>query len=105
VPREALVTPTLSLDARVTLVGDVLASDLAGEIVLLNLSDGVYYGLDAVGTHIWHLLAQPAAVRAIVDDIVAHFDVDASRCGPDVLAFLEDLQAHGLLAVVASGDA
>jgi Coenzyme PQQ synthesis protein D (PqqD) len=93
------VTP-LTLSSRVTAAPELLASDLAGELVLLNLADGVYYGLDAVGAHIWRLLDTPRTVRALVDDVVALYTVDRTRCEDDVLSFLGDLDSRGLLAVV-----
>jgi hypothetical protein len=100
-PAEVDVTPPLTLNSRVTAVPDLLASDLAGEMVLLNLANGVYYGLDAVGAHIWRHIGEPRAVHGLVDDVVAHYAVDRARCEHDVLAFLTDLAAHGLVAVTA----
>jgi hypothetical protein len=98
---EVDVTPPLTLNSQVTAVPDLLASDLAGEMVLLNLADGVYYGLDAVGAQIWRSIGQPRAVHDLVDDVVAHYEVDRARCEQDVLVFLTDLAAHGLVAVSA----
>ena len=91
----------LTLASRVAAAPDLMASDLAGEMVLLNLADGVYYGLDAVGAHVWRLLDQPRTVRAVVDDVVAQYHVDRARCENDVLTFLEDLSSHGLVVVAA----
>ncbi len=91
----------LTLDTRVAAAPDLMASDLAGEMVLLSLADGVYYGLDAVGAHIWRLLDQPRTIRAVVDDVVAQYHVERARCEHDVLTFLGDLNTHGLVAVVA----
>lgn len=93
------VTPALTLETRVAAVRDLLASDLAGEMVLLNLADGVYYGLDAVGAHIWRNIEEPRAIRAIVDQVVARYDVEWAQCEHDVLVFLADLLAHGLVTV------
>ena len=36
-----------------------VSADLAGESVVLHLKNGVYYGLDAVGTRIWALINTP----------------------------------------------
>ena len=102
---DVAMTPPLTLDSRVSASPDLLASDLAGEMVLLNLADGVYYGLDAVGAHLWHLLESPHSVRALVDDVTTHFDVERTQCEGDVLAFLGDLSAHGLVLVDAPGEA
>jgi hypothetical protein len=94
------VTP-LTLDSRVAAVPELMTSDLAGEMVLLNLTDGVYYGLDAVGADIWRSIGRPRTVRAVVDDVVARYHVDRARCEDDVLTFLGELDAHGLVVVVA----
>ncbi|MGH7689719.1 MAG: PqqD family protein [Gemmatimonadaceae bacterium] len=102
-PRAPGVIP-LTLASRVAVPPDLMASDLAGEFVLLNLADGVYYGLDAVGAHIWRLLDQAPSVRAVVDDVVAQYHVDRVRCEDDVLTFLGDLCAHGLVVVVAADE-
>ena len=40
-------------------------SDVQGdEVVLLNLRDGVYYGLDGVGARVWTLVQEPRTVAA-----------------------------------------
>lgn len=93
----------VTLESRVSAAADLLVSDLAGEMVLLNPSDGVYYGLDAVGAHIWHLLEEPCDVGTIVDDVLAHYEIDRPRCEHDVLTFLRELHAHALVLVVATG--
>lgn len=94
----------LTLDARVTAVPDLLASNLAGDMVLLNLADGVYYGLDLVGTYIWSRIADPKSVRELIDDVTAHFDVDKHQCEGDVLAFLVNLVANRLVLIVAPAE-
>ena len=71
--------------------------ELGGEAVLLNLDTGVYYGLDAVGTHIWKLLQQPRSFAELRDLIVDEFDVAADRCEADLRPFVEALQSYGLL--------
>lgn len=98
---ELAVTAALSSESRIVAAPDLLASDLAGELVVLNLADGVYYGLDAVGAHVWRLLDVPRTVRALVDDVVREFEVDRARCEADLLAFLADLSAHGLVVAAA----
>ncbi|MDE3151002.1 MAG: PqqD family protein [Gemmatimonadota bacterium] len=99
--QELDVTAPLSSESRIVAAPDLLASDLAGEMVVLNLADGVYYGLDAVGAHVWRLLGVPRTVRALVDEIVSQFDVDRERCHADLLSFLADLNAHGLVIAAA----
>ena len=54
---------------------DVLATHFADEAVILDLRDGVYYGLDAVGARIWRLLERPISIHDLREAIVSEFDV------------------------------
>ncbi|HEY5218270.1 MAG TPA: PqqD family peptide modification chaperone [Gemmatimonadaceae bacterium] len=96
------MSAALSLDSRLVATADHLSSDFSGEVVILSLSDGVYYGLDAVGAQIWRLLAEPRTVRDLVAGVMSHYTVDGAQCERDVLAFLEDLRSHDLVAATES---
>ena len=54
----------ITTDSIVVASPDQVSSDLAGEIVMLNLASGTYYGLDEVGARIWNLVQQPTPVSA-----------------------------------------
>jgi hypothetical protein len=82
---------------------DVMTADFAPDVVLLNLQDGVYYGVEDVGARVWTLLQTPMSLRAILDTVAAEFDVEPARCDRDVRAFVEQLVARGLAGVC--GDA
>jgi hypothetical protein len=68
-----------------------MTADLSADVVLLNLRDGVYYGVDDVGARVWALLQSPIAVPAIVSTIADEFDVDPDRCAREVRAFVQEL--------------
>ena len=78
---------------------DQVSCDLGGEAAILNLSSGVYYGLDAVGARIWNLIQEPRNVSDIRDALLKEYDVDPDRCERDLLALLHDLAAGGLIEV------
>jgi Coenzyme PQQ synthesis protein D (PqqD) len=79
--------------------GDQISSDLAGEVVMLNLKNGTYYGLDDVGARIWSLIQEPRAVAAVRDTILQEYDVEPDRCERDLLALLDELAAAELIEV------
>ena len=91
--------PTITRDTIVVAGRDQVASDLAGETVLLGLRTARYYGLADVGARIWELLRDPVAVSAISETIASEYDVTVERCEPDVVRFLEDLAGQGLIEV------
>jgi hypothetical protein len=89
----------ISLDAVIQANNDQISTDMADEMVILNLQDGVYYGLNQVGTFVWKMLQAPVPVRQICDAVVNEYEVDPERCQKDILALLQDLQSHGLIKV------
>jgi Coenzyme PQQ synthesis protein D (PqqD) len=99
------MTPPLSLDSRIVATSDHLASELSGEVVILSLADGVYYGLDAVGAFVWHQLRDPRTVRDLVDDVMERYATERISCERDLLAFLQDLLVHHLAEVVPDDSA
>jgi sulfur transfer complex TusBCD TusB component (DsrH family) len=87
----------MTLSSTVVASDEVLLSEVAGEAVLLNMDDGVYYGLNSVGAHVWRQLQQPASVAAVCESVLARFAAEAKRVEADVLALLNDLAGRGLV--------
>jgi len=90
---------TITLDSVVVAHREQVASDLGEEIVILNLTNGVYYGLDAVGVKIWHWIHEPQIVHALRDRILEEYDVERERCERDLLVLLRDMAGAGLIKV------
>lgn len=82
---------------RVSVSDDVIARDLAGEAVLLHLGTGTYFGLNAVGTRIWHLLAQHKSTEAVLPLLLQEFDADEQQLRRDLDALVGELLAKQLL--------
>ncbi len=92
--------PRLSLDTTIARSQDQASADLGSEVAILNLQDGVYYGLNAVGARIWELLEDPRTVRDVRDALLGEYDVTIERCERDLLALLEQLAEKGLVNVI-----
>jgi hypothetical protein len=94
-----MATRTISDSATVVAAGDLLASKFGDELVILDLRDGVYYGLEDAGAQIWSLLQKPVSVAEIREALVAAYDVEPARCEQDVRALLAELETRGLVIV------
>jgi hypothetical protein len=75
-----------------------------GEVVILDLKSGIYYGLDAVGARIWTLLEEPVSLDAIRQTIMSEYDVDTETCASDVLSFLTQMHDVGLVEITNGSD-
>ncbi len=89
----------LTIRSHVVATKNQIGADLAGESVVLHLKNGVYYGLNTVGSRVWTLVQQPIRVQEIVGDLVSQYEVEPQHCEQDVLALIEKLVAEGLVEV------
>jgi len=92
--------PPISLDSTVVRSSEQASADLGDEAAILNLKNGVYYGLDTVSARIWDLIQEPRTLRAVRDTLLDEYDVDADRCKRDLIALLTELAEHDLLTVI-----
>lgn len=69
--------------------------------MLLNLSTGTYFGLDAVGTRLWHLIAEHGSTALALETLLTEYDVDRPRLQKDVDALIDQLLVKGLLTTDA----
>jgi hypothetical protein len=76
---------------------EVRFRDLQGELVLLNLRTGVYFGLDPVGSRIWQLIEDRRSSTDIVEALLAEYDVARAECEADVREFLAALRDNELV--------
>ena len=84
-------------DAAIRISKDVVFRDLEGELVLLNLATGVYFGLDPIGTRIWGLIDDGRTADEIVGVITAEYEVDADTCRADLARLLAALRDNDLV--------
>jgi hypothetical protein len=89
----------ISDTSTVVAVQDQVSTNLEEEAVILNLQDGVYYGLNDLGARIWNLLQEPRTVRKIRDILLQEYEVEPERCQQDLLQLLGELAAKGLIKI------
>ena len=77
-----------------------VSSDLGGEVAILHLGAGMYYGLDEVGARVWDLIQEPRAVSEVRDVLLSEYDVEIDRCERDLLAPLQKLANERLLGIL-----
>jgi len=96
-------TAPLSLATVVCARSNQVSARVGDELVILDLDSSLYYSLDAVGARIFELVQQPTPLDAVVDTMVAEFEVDAQTARADLLALVGTLVAQNLVEARASG--
>jgi hypothetical protein len=83
-------------DRHYTISPRALCRAIDDEAIALDLDAGQYYGLNAVATRVWQLLAGGSSVSAICVTLLEEFDVPPEALRADVDAFIGELVAKGL---------
>ncbi|MFZ3212156.1 MAG: PqqD family protein [Terriglobales bacterium] len=87
----------LSLSLQVKPSEDVVWRNLQGESVLLDLKSGVYFGLDVVGTRIWTLLQDHSDLQAVLQELLAEYEVNEETCAHDLMDLVSAMAEKGLV--------
>ena len=75
----------------------LMAADMNGSAVMMDIMTGKYYNLGQVGGRIWELLEEPMTVAALVKKLTDEYDVSAQQCRADIEPFLNTMLSRGLL--------
>jgi hypothetical protein len=78
-----------------------VSCDLGGEAAIVNLKNGVYYGLDPVGARVWNLLRAPITFAQLLDALLCVYEVERLRLESDMRGFLNQLAEQGLVEISA----
>ena len=82
---------------------NVVSRDMAGESMLLDLDTGSYFGLDAVGSRIWHLIEEMENSEEVEQVLLQEYEVDAARLREDLTGLLEELSRRSLVEITDNG--
>jgi len=76
------------------------ATNMDGEIVMMDIDRGKYYCFNEVGSRIWELIEKQISVGELVTMLLNEFEVDDKICEDAVLNFLNGIYKEELITVV-----
>lgn len=76
---------------------EVIAENLDGKAVVLHLTTGKYFALNASGTLMWELLAADGDSSRAAVEISARYGVEPATAERDLSGFIAELLSLGLL--------
>ncbi len=94
-----MVSGKMNPSARVSVPPHIAFNELAGEAVLLNLTTGKYYSLDAVGARMFALLQQTGRLDQTAQAFLQEYDVSPAQLEGDLTRLVDELAAQGLIII------
>lgn len=89
----------ISLDQIVRRNEKTASRVLEGEAIVLTPTDSKIHSFNETGSRIWEFLAEEPTVRKVIAQIRSEFEVGEEQAQADVIAFLEELVAKGMVTL------
>lgn len=86
-------------DALIERNPELFFTDMDGELVMMSVARGEYFGLGGIAPRLWALLETPRTPSFLRETVLSEFDVDESTCRRDVAEFVATMIAKGLARV------
>jgi len=93
--------PELSPASRIQPRPGILGREIGGEMVLLDVEAGVYYGLNEVGMRAWALFSEGSSLGAAHERLLSEYETEPAVLWQDLESLVRDLAANGLIDVAA----
>jgi hypothetical protein len=94
-------TVTLNSASVVRPSASQVSSKLGDEVVIMNMADGNYYGLDGAGALVWNRLQEgPRSMGDLCSAVLAEFEVEPEECEQDLIELMSALIAEGIVELV-----
>ena len=90
---------SLQMDTVIGRANGLTAAPVGDDMVILNMANNNYIGLDPIGRRIWALLETPWRIDDLCRRLSDEFDGPAEDIAKDVVSFLIELESEGLAHV------
>jgi len=71
---------------------DLISNEIEGELVMMNLKSGKYFGLNLISTRIWELIEKPVSLQQLVSQMSDEYKVTQEKCEEEVSEFILQLK-------------
>lgn len=76
----------------------LLVSELGKEVVMMDIENGNYIGLNETGKAIWDMIEEPVKVEDLIQNLLQQYDINKEQCSADTLEYLNKMQEQKILA-------
>jgi len=94
-----MASTKLGINDIVTHSEDQVSTEIDGEVVLMGIESGNYYGFDEILSRIWNIIETPTSISSLIDQLIQEYDVDRNECETDVLSTLNELLKDDLISL------
>lgn len=86
-------------DLRVERRGEMIETEVDGELVALHIDNGTCYGFNSTATRVWAMIEQPRLLSELTEELLREYDVDAATCETQLRELIDELVVDGLVEI------
>lgn len=90
---------TIKADTIATRNENVLFSEVADGISLMDIESGKYFHFESTGARIWLKLGPDRKISDLCESLQEEFEVEPEQCRADTIEFVSELYGLGLVEV------
>lgn len=75
----------------------VVSSELDGEIVIMSIENGEYYGLNHTATEIWNIIDSPIRISILCEKLCEKFEIERQDCLNEIYPLIYEMGKKNLL--------
>ncbi len=90
---------TLDAEQKISRQDGLVTVPMDGDLVMMNISTGTYFGINPVGVMIWELLETPRTLQQICHHMMEKYAVDQETCLRDVRNFVEQMLRENIVCL------
>jgi Coenzyme PQQ synthesis protein D (PqqD) len=75
----------------------VLTAEVDGEIVMMSIEQGRYFGLDDIGSDIWKRIKPPCSFATLIEGLATDYEADRATIRTDVQKLLGHMVEHDVV--------
>ncbi len=79
---------------------NIVTNEIDGELVMVNIDMGKYYGFDNIGTKVWELIEEETKIADIIKKLLEEYNAPEEIIEKDVLKFLTKLEEERIIKIV-----
>ncbi len=81
----------ITIDSIIQRNDNIAQAEIDGEIVMISIDNGEYYGLNPIASRIWEIIVNPLQVGALFQQLIEEYDVSEETCQTDVIGFVNNM--------------
>ena len=78
---------------------ELLSVEMDGDLVMMSIESGNYFGVSGIGPSIWSFLETPKQFDEVVNEIVENFEVEPELAAADLHKFVAEMAQNGMIEV------